>query len=254
MIRVAIVAGWNRAGFLGSLAGPPTDRDGEGEGREGVTPMRFGRWLLVGVAVASGVVVSAHWSSRAQDRAGRGKEAAPAKGAAAVPHGPTSVQDAMLRPFDLPFGEPTTLEGVRKHLAKALNAPVVLDLAALERLELTPEDTVQLDLKGVRLKVGLKILLDQVGLAPRVEPEDNLLILTGAQEGGDPAERTLAEIKALHRELHDLRDAVDDLRDVVEEDLGVEPDAPRKHTTKVKGGPSRKPRPLSRPGVAGVRG
>ena len=41
---------------------------------------------------------------------------------------------------------------------------MVVDLAAIERLDLKPEDTVKLELKGVRLKTGLKLLLDQVGL------------------------------------------------------------------------------------------
>ncbi len=137
--------------------------------------------------------------------------------------GAISVGDALLRPFDFPFEEPTTLTDVQKYLAKALGAPVVLDLAALDRLDVDPEDTVQLDLKAVRLKTGLKLLLDQVGMTYRVVAEDNLLILTDAVEAGEPIDRALRELKALHLEMHDLRDAIDDLRDLVEEDLGIEP-------------------------------
>ena len=135
-----------------------------------------------------------------------------------------SVADALLRPLDLPFGEPTTLNDVQKYLAEALGAAVVLDRAAMDRLDVDPDDTVELDLKGVRLKTGLKLLLDQVGMTWRVVPEDNLLILTDAREAGEPIDRALTQLKAIHDEMHDLQDAVDDLRDLVEEELGIEPE------------------------------
>ncbi len=198
--------------------------------------MKFARWALVALAVAVGGFASARWTLLAQDRA-RGQ--ARARGEAPGPRvvrdeaGP-SIQEALLRPVDLPFAGETTLEEVRDHLARTLGGPVVLDRAALDRLELTPEDTVQLDLKGVRLKVGLKLLLDQVGLTYRVVPEDNLLILTDPEGSDDPAQRALAEVKAMHREMHDLQDAVDDLRDLVEEELGFEPEPPRHPTTLVR--------------------
>ena len=196
--------------------------------------MRFARCGLVAVAVAVGLTASARWTLQAQDRAARGQAKGRSENPGPRPASSVSVQDALLRPIDLPFGEETTLEEVRQYLGKALGGPVVLDRAALDRLELTPEDTVQLDLKGVRLKVGLKLVLDQVGLSYRVVPEDNLLILTDAEGSDDPSERALAEIKALHREIHDLQDAVDDLRDLVEDDLGVEPASPGRKQTLVR--------------------
>jgi hypothetical protein len=221
--------------------------------------MRFASCGLVAVAVAVAVFASSRWTLQAQDRSarsqvkGRGDKENPAVRSAA-----TSVQDALLKPFDLPFGEETTLEEVRQHLGKALGGQVVLDRSALDRLELTPEDTVQLDLKGVRLKVGLKLLLDQVGLSYRVVPEDNLLILTDPEGSDDPGQRVLAELKAMHRELHDLQDAVDDLRDLVEEDLGFEADPPKQGATLVQRtrvkAPRRPLKPVStrpKPGVGG---
>ncbi len=75
-----------------------------------------------------------------------------------------------------------------------------------------PDDPVQLQLEGVRLKTGLKLLLDQVGLTYQVVPEDNLLILTDTQGSADPIDRVLSEIKALHRDLHDVQDAIDEIR------------------------------------------
>ena len=222
--------------------------------------MRFARWGLVAVAVAAGVFASARWTLQAQDRAARGQVKARGDNTGARPPAGAglSVQDALLRPFDLPFGEETTLEEVRQHLGKALGGQVVLDRSALDRLELTPEDTVQLDLKGVRLKVGLKLLLDQVGLSYRVVPEDNLLILTDPEGSDDASERALAEIKSLHREMHDLQDAVDDLRDLVEEDLGFEPEPPKRKQTFVRTARKKSPRRASKaapsrpaPGVSG---
>jgi hypothetical protein len=220
--------------------------------------MRFVRWGLVMVAVSGGVLVSARWTLLAQERAAKGQARAKAD-VAVAPNARLSVQDALIRPLDLPFQEATSLEEVRQYLGKALGAQVVLDRAALDRLELVPEDTIQIDLKGVRLKVGLTLLLDQVGLAYRVVPEDNLLILTDPEGSDDLNKRLLAELKSLHREVHDLQDTVDDLRDLVEEDLGVEPDTPR-HTSPLvglerKGKTSRRsPRPArlaTRSGVGG---
>jgi hypothetical protein len=200
-------------------------------------PMKFARWTLaiLVVAVVAGAVASTQWTVRAQER---GDARRPARGNAVPAPAPgpesVSVQEAMVRPFDLPFDQETTLEEVRQHLARALHAPVVLDRAALDLLELEPEDTVQLELKGVRLKVGLKLLLDQVGMSFRVVPEDNLLILTAPESADDPTERVLAEIKALHKEFHDLQDAVDDLRDLIEEDLGIEPEPSKHHSAVVR--------------------
>ena len=194
--------------------------------------MKWARWAFLVMATVLASVATVRWSLQAQDRAGSGRLTPMVRQVAAPPvqaNKPAdeppavSVQDALLRPIDLPFGAPTSLADVQKHLAGALGAPVVLDLAALDRLDIDPEVTVQLDLKGVRLKTGLKLILDQLGMTYRVEPEDNLLILTDALEGGEPIERALRELKALHEEIHDLQDAVDDLRSLVEEELGVDP-------------------------------
>ena len=131
-----------------------------------------------------------------------------------------TVREALDRPFFFPFDKPTTLKEVCKHLGRMLNASVVLDLAALDRQDVLPEDTVELELEGVRLKTGLTLLLDQVDLTYKVLPEDNLLIITDARRADDPLKRLEDELKTIHRELHDLRDAVDKLRAVTVEDEG----------------------------------
>ena len=128
------------------------------------------------------------------------------------------LQDALLRPYHFPFARPTPLFQVCAHLKQTLKAAVVLDLAALDRQDVEPEDPVQLELEGVRLKTGLKLLLDQVGLTYRVVAEDNLMIITDREGSEDPTDRILSELQALHRDLHALQDDVDELRDFVGDD------------------------------------
>jgi len=194
-------------------------------------------WLLLVTGVIVGVVISSRFVSMAQipDRAEREqssslpRDRSPAKlqsgdnFAAGSERrasqletrggsgGPT-LQEALLRPYDFPFARPTALAQVCTHLKQTLKAPVVIDLAALDRQNVEPEDPVQLELEGVRLKTGLKLLLDQVGLTYRIEAEDNLMIITDHEGSQDPGERIWAELRALHRDLHDLQDSMDELR------------------------------------------
>jgi hypothetical protein len=123
-----------------------------------------------------------------------------------------SVQDALHRPFHFTFAKPTPLDEAARELSRALSAPVVIDRAALDRLGLKMDDPVQLSLEGVRLKTGLKLLLDQLDLTYSVIPEDNLLVITDASGADDPLQRMRGELKALHRDLHDVQDAVDEVR------------------------------------------
>jgi len=125
-----------------------------------------------------------------------------------------SLQDALLRPYSFAFDKPTTLSEVSRRLTADLGGPVVLDLAALERLELKPDDSVELKLKGVRLKTGLKLLLDQQGLTFRLIPEDNLLILTDKEGADDPIDKVWTEVSHLHRDVHDIQNMVEDLHDL----------------------------------------
>jgi hypothetical protein len=136
---------------------------------------------------------------------------------AAATHSAT-LQDALLRPYRFPFSKPTPLSQVCAHLKDSLKAAVVLDLAALGRQDVEPEDTVQLELDGVRLKTGLKLLLDQVGLTYHLIAEDNLMIITDREGSEDPSERVWSELRALHRDLHELQDDVDELRDYLGDD------------------------------------
>jgi len=171
--------------------------------------------VILGIGLAVFLAGLAPWGLRAQERDPRAK-AAPAP--APAPAEKVSVQEAMLRPFSWSFAEETKLLDVVAHLKKRLGAPVILDRAALARKKVTPESTVRLELEGVRLKTGLKLLLDQVGLTVRVVPEDNLLILTDAEGADDASERILAEVKSLHHDVHILQEALSDLR----RDLGPE--------------------------------
>jgi len=181
--------------------------------------------LFVSLGLAAGLALAIHWPLLAQ-----GERKATVEGAVAPfpegavqpssRHEPTArptatVQDALLKPYHFRFGRPTSLADVKERLARDLGATVVLDLAALDRLEIEPEDTVTLELEGVRLKTGLRLLLDQVGLTYRVVAEDNLLVLTDKEGADDPLERVMAELHELHRDVHDVQDAIDELREVM---------------------------------------
>ncbi len=174
--------------------------------------------LFVVAGVIVGLVAVSHLSLRAQSESKPAAERAKAVAggvtelAKLVQSG--SVQDALLKPYPFRFARPTPLADVAQQLSRELGLPVVLDLAALGRLDVKPEDTVKLELRGVRLKTGLKLLLDQVGLTYKVVAEDNLLILTDKQGSEDPIERVMAEIHELHRDIHDIQDALDEVREL----------------------------------------
>jgi hypothetical protein len=189
--------------------------------------VRNARSALVLVAVALGILATARWGLQAQDQERKGEASGPTARPKAISiketdvvapdfenaaDRPVSVQEALQRPFVMPFGQPTSLNEVARHLRMILKAPVVLDRAALKRQELTPEDMVQLDLRGVRLKTGLKLLLDQVDLTFKVVPEDNLLIITDDEGSEDPLDRVLTEIKALRLDVRDVQDSLDEIR------------------------------------------
>jgi hypothetical protein len=156
--------------------------------------------------------------SFAQETEQRTAQLPPAGGAS-----PATLQEALLRTYRFPFARPTPLSEVCNHLKRTLHAPVVIDLAALERQHVEPDDQVQLELEGVRLKTGLKLLFDQVGLTYRVEPEDNLLIITDQEGSQDPVERIWAELRALHRDLHDVQDSVSELRGLFGDEQQIGP-------------------------------
>ena len=179
---------------------------------------------------------------------------------ATVVHAPTgpTVQEALNRPFTVPFVTPTSLEEAAAYLGKQLNAPVAIDRAAIERLELKLDDPVQLQLEGVRLKTGLKLLLDQLDLTFQVIPEDNLLIITDAQGSEDRYDRILTEIKSLHREMHDVQDAIDALTKAIslDADLGAQmrkptiiEEVPEGEEPKTKQEPRQPVTPRPRPGI-----
>ncbi len=175
--------------------------------------------LLIVAGVLAGVVLGGRAALRAQFPANPLPSAETAARGTAPQY---DVKDALSRPYDFPFAKPTSLEKIREHLSRTLNAPVVFDKAALDRRDIHVEDEVALELKGVRLKTGLKLLLDQVGMTYRVVVEDNLLVITDSEGADDPLERIWAELRSLHRDLHDVQDAVDDLLDAQGDEGGGE--------------------------------
>jgi hypothetical protein len=211
---------------------------------------RQGLFLLLGGLVV-GLLAAAHLPLRAQ---GDGKPQP--ERADSTPTVKASVQEALLKAYDFRFAQPTPLSEVALRLGRDLAAPVVLDLAALDRLEIKPDEAVTLELHGVRLKTGLKLLLDQAGMTYRVVAEDNLLVLTDQEGAEDPAEKIMAEVRELHRDIHDLQDAVDELREAsglltaegarVRKPTIIE-EVPENAGPKEEAGPGTKPAPRSDP-------
>lgn len=172
-------------------------------------------FALVGLAV--GLLAASRIPLHAQKPPQEAEPAAPAGPAGAATNGGRpSLQEALVRPYNFDFARPTTLEEVARRLSADLGGEVVLDIAALERLDVKKDDTVELALKSARLKTGLKLLLDQVDMTYRTVPEDNLLILTDVEGSEDPLDRVWTELTSMHRELHDVQDALDDLLDLQE--------------------------------------
>lgn len=130
-----------------------------------------------------------------------------------------SLQEALLRPYSFAFHKPTPLNEVASRLAEDLGGAVVLDLAALERLGVSRADPVELELQGTRLKTGLRLLLDQLDLTYRLVPEDNLLVITDWEGSADPIDQVWAELDHIHRDIHDIHDGVEDIRELLGVDL-----------------------------------
>lgn len=168
-------------------------------------------WTRIVAASGFAALAAVAWlaPTRAQDR--------PARGTAPPAVAASTVQEALIRPVDFRFDGPTPLREVAAYLRRTLGIRVVIDRAALGRLEIDQDAPVQLELEGARLKTALKLLLDQLEMTYAVEPEDNLLILTDRQGSTDPVDQLASELKVVHQEIHDLQDAVD----AIGETLGV---------------------------------
>lgn len=174
---------------------------------------------ILAVALVGGL-----WALNAQTRTDADEPAAQGFG------NRSKLDDLLDRQLTVPFAEETPLSDVAAHLARELKVRVVLDPAAMARQDLQPDDTVQLDLPGtVRLRTALPLLLDQLGLTYRFVDEDDLLVLTDAKGSGNPIREVLEELRDVHRDIHDLQDAVDELFETAD---GPE-DAPRVHKPKI---------------------
>lgn len=173
----------------------------------------------VGFGVAAVLAVGG-WAIQAQVR--ESETTTPAGGTADTPKAWQDRTETLLEtPITLPFADETALSDVAGHLAKSLKIRVVLEPAGMARLDLLPEDTVQIDLPGtVRLRTALPLVLDPFGLTYRFVPEDDLLILTDARGAREIPRQILDELRDLHRDFHELRDLVEDMYDELMPDDG----------------------------------
>jgi len=185
--------------------------------------MRFRNAVFAMVGLAVGLLAASRIPMHAQQPPREAPPPAPVGTAGEQSAaGRPSLQDALLKPYAFDFERPTTLEEVARRLSADLGAEVVLDAAALQRLDVRKDDAVELGLKSARLKTGLKLLLDQVDMTYRLVPEDNLLIITDKEGSEDPLDGIWAELVGLHRDLHAVQDALDDLLDLQGYDDGLQ--------------------------------
>lgn len=167
-----------------------------------------GNWVILGTVVVA-LMVAGGWALHAQV----GPGSTPAVASSFSDTATRKLDDLLEREVTVPFAEETSLSDVAAHLARSLKVRIAFDPAALSRQDLFPEDVIQLQIEGpLRLKTALPLLFEQVGLTYRFIAEDNLLVLTDARGAGDPTREILDELRDLHRDLHDLQDAVDELR------------------------------------------
>ena len=115
----------------------------------------------------------------------------------------SSVQDALLQNFRLSFAQPTSLEEVRSQLSRTLKAPVVLDRAALTRLDVKPDDSVQLDLDGVRptthvVEVSNALRPDSIkALETLSAPQTPLNVAISSERSFSGVTLSMARVKAI---------------------------------------------------------
>jgi hypothetical protein len=160
-----------------------------------------------------------------------------------------SIQDALLRPFSFEFRKPTPLDEVARRLAASLGSKVVLDRAALQRSGVKGTSNVELELDGVRLATGLRLLLDQVELTYRIVPEDDLLVITDRLGSDDPIDRIASDLSALHEEVHALQASVNEILDILDP-LPAEGDAEVRKPTLEDGEPAAPaPKPKGRDAI-----
>lgn len=88
--------------------------------------------------------------------------------------------------LDMPFGDPTPLEGVLKYLkmnskTKLLPSgiPIYVDPVGLNEAEKNMQSPVRIQTKGARLKTSLKTVLNSLGLDYTVK--DGLLVITSKE-------------------------------------------------------------------------
>ena len=127
------------------------------------------------------------------------------------------------QPVDLPFRRDTPLEDVIQYIKTATAAPdcprglsIYVDPIGLQEAEKTEQSPVRIDLKGVALETGLRMMLAQLGLVAYVDKE-GILVITSREARDGPLEpeplildtlaQLRAEVAALRWEVASLRAA-----------------------------------------------
>ncbi|MFO0956364.1 MAG: hypothetical protein U0800_02725 [Isosphaeraceae bacterium] len=180
--------------------------------------------ITLAAVLAASILAGGLWALNAQTHTGTGESTTSGFGTG------SKLEELLERKLSVPFREEAPLSEVAAHLARELKVRVVLDPAAMARLDVLPGSLIRLDLEGaIRLRTALPLLLDQLGMTYRFVDEDDLLVLTDAKGLGDPFRQVMEELRDLHRDVHDLQDAVEEIYGILDEPEEV----PKAHHPKI---------------------
>lgn len=148
--------------------------------------------------------------------------------------GQLKVRLKLLEKVPMQFPNDTPLDTVLKYVRETTvdkadfpdGVPIYVNPVGLQDADKTPQDTVNIDLKGMPLTTTLSLVLDQLSLTYWVNP-DGLVIITGKESDdlpghSDPVADELAEIR---QEMAKLRAEVHQLAGLTPGDLPA--DGPR---------------------------
>ncbi len=199
---------------------------------------QFGWLALASVALAT-VALAGHNPLRAQRPGGTEPGLAPAPANDAAPQvaqgdhpTPPPMTERAARVWlklheriSMNFPADTPLEDVKKYIESSTQdekagfptgLPIYVDPQGLREVDKTMASTVSINVEGIPLALTLKLLLKQLGLVYRIDPEGVLIVTSpGDAAGAGPVRRPRADadaIRQLKEEMATLRAEVHDLR------------------------------------------
>jgi RNA polymerase sigma factor (sigma-70 family) len=163
---------------------------GEGQGQDGGAPAKTGGMGGIGLGGGAGMMMSAMGTTdagaqRELQRRLQITQLAMALSAQSKDPGNQAMLKKLDQPLTMSFASPTPLEDVLKYIKSALAEPngkpipIYVDPKGLEQAQTSLNKTVRIDLDGVPLKMSLRLVLKQLGLAYCVR--DGVLIISSVE-------------------------------------------------------------------------